>query len=148
MGCAQRTQPLPHTCPQGIFWGVSTSLTAQGVHASNAMPSQPELGLSPVQSTRAHSRDKDGVDKVGGIEGGGCALPRAQHGVEIATVKERICLHLGNAKRDPETGKREKKKQEVRGWVPLKYFYCFMSRSNPSCPSGYQPETSRLQCRK
>jgi len=73
MGCAQRTQPVPHTCPQGIFWGVSTSLTAQGVHASNAMPSQPELGLSPVQSTRAHSRDKDGVDKVGGIEGGGCA---------------------------------------------------------------------------
>lgn len=44
MGCAHRTHPLPHTCPQGIFWGVSTPLTAQGVPMPVVLcPANPSL---------------------------------------------------------------------------------------------------------
>lgn len=34
------------------------------------------------------SRDKDGVDEVGGIEGGGCCLPGPKQWVKVAAMQD------------------------------------------------------------
>lgn len=41
------------------------------------------------------SRDKDGVDEVGGTEGRGGCLPGAEQRVEVAAVQDRLGLHGG-----------------------------------------------------
>lgn len=41
------------------------------------------------------SRDKDRVDEVGGMEGGGSCLPGPKQWVEVAAVQNRLGLHGG-----------------------------------------------------
>lgn len=48
------------------------------------------------QPVPGHSRDKDGVDEVGGTEGGGGRLPGPKQRVEVATVQNRLGLHGGH----------------------------------------------------
>lgn len=55
---------------------------------------------SPTPTSRAEvwpipgdSRDKDGVDEVGGIKGGGGCLPGPKQWVEVAAVQNGLGLH-------------------------------------------------------
>lgn len=41
------------------------------------------------------SRDKDGIDEVGGTDGGGGGLPGPKQWVKVATVQNGLVMHGG-----------------------------------------------------
>lgn len=66
--------PHPRLIYREFFGGLNPSNHSGSTRARSSTCSQAELGLS---LGLAHSRDKNWVDEVGGIEGACCALPRA-----------------------------------------------------------------------
>ena len=57
-----------------------------------AFPSQ-QVCLLQVWHTAGDSRDKDGIDEVGGTDGGGRGLPGPQQWVEVAAVQYGLVMH-------------------------------------------------------
>lgn len=85
----EKEAPLPHLSTGTLNLSKSSGGRRDG-------PSQAPWARSiPAPRAGAHSRDKNGVDEVGGIEGGGRALPGAQHRMEVAAVENGVCLHGG-----------------------------------------------------
>lgn len=53
----------------------------------------PTLGRSKAWPISGDSRDKDGIDEVGGTDSGGCGLPGPKQWVKVATVQDRLVIH-------------------------------------------------------
>lgn len=56
-------------------------------------PSPTPISRAEAWPIPGDSRDKDGVDEVGGIEGGGGCLPGPKQWVEVAAVQNGLGLH-------------------------------------------------------
>ena len=93
-GCPK---PIGHfQLPWAPSWQFTLPLTTQtpALFTHTHTPDPPPVDQRP--GSLGDSRDKDGVDEVGGAEAGGGCLPVPEQGVEVAAVQNWLRMHGGH----------------------------------------------------